>query len=47
MTTRVSQSATQIGPGFRFEQRYLPVPVWLYGTMLVMNASLLVVSLMT
>lgn len=47
MTTRDSQSAIPIGRGFRFERRYLPVPVWLYGAMLAMNTSLLVVSVMT
>jgi hypothetical protein len=46
MTNRAAHPAVHIG-GFRFERRYLPVPVWLYGAMLVTNASLLVVSLMT
>ena len=46
MTNRAAQPAVHIG-GFRFERRYLPVPVWLYGAMLVMNASMVAISLMT
>jgi hypothetical protein len=44
--SRDIQSALPLGEGFRFERRYLPISVWLCGAVLVMNVSLVAVSLM-
>jgi hypothetical protein len=46
VASRDTQCAIQNGTGFRFERRYLPVSIWLCGGVLVMNVSLVAVSLM-